>query len=105
MTHQLILAGACVRPPASAVGTSGRTAGEAAAAGAAPNREAGGGVYTLTGPLEKSLKREIGRQVTIVGTIENAGERDTGADVRDVSDLPRIEISTWHPVGGVCPGN
>lgn len=64
---------------------------------------AGGGVYTLTGPMEKNLKRDVGRQVTIVGTIENAGKPDTGATVTDVSDLPRIAITTWHPVGDFCP--
>jgi hypothetical protein len=64
---------------------------------------AGGGVYTLTGPMEKNLKRDVGRQVTIVGTIENAGKPSTGASVTDISDLPRIAISTWHPVGDFCP--
>jgi hypothetical protein len=64
---------------------------------------AGGGVYTLTGPMEKNLKRDVGRQVTVIGTIENAGKPSTGASVTDISDLPRIAISTWHPVGDFCP--
>ena len=64
---------------------------------------AGGGVYTLTGPMEKNLKRDVGRQVTIVGTLENAGKSSTGASVTDISDLPRIAISTWHPAGDFCP--
>ena len=64
---------------------------------------AGGGVYTLTGPQEKNLKRDVGRQVTVVGTIENAGKPSTGASVTDISDLPRIVIGTWHPVGDFCP--
>ena len=64
---------------------------------------AGGGVYTLTGPMEKNLKRDVGRQVTIVGTLENAGKPSTGASVTDISDLPRIAIITWHPAGDFCP--
>jgi hypothetical protein len=63
----------------------------------------GGGVYTLTGAQEKNLKRDVGRQVEIVGTIENAGKPSTGASVTDISDLPRIAIATWHPVGDFCP--
>ena len=68
------------------------------------NSGAGGGVYTLTGPLEQDLTRAVGRQVTIVGTIENAGERSTGADLTDVSDLPRIVVSSWRPLPEACPG-
>jgi hypothetical protein len=64
---------------------------------------AGGGVYTLTGAQEKNLKRDIGRQVEIVGTIENAGKASTGATLTDISDLPRIKIDTWHPVDDYCP--
>ena len=71
---------------------------------AAPNSGAGGGVYTLTGPLERDLTRAVGRQVTIVGTMENAGERSTGADLTDVSDLPRIVVSSWRRVPEACPG-
>jgi hypothetical protein len=85
-----------VRPAQSEVGTTGR-----AGRGAAPG--AGGGVYTLTGPQEQNLKRDVGRQVEVVGTIENAGKPSTGAELTDISDLPRVAIKTWHPVGDFCP--
>ena len=85
-----------VRPPQSTVGTSGR-GNDASGPGQ------GGGVYTLTGPQEHNLKRDVGRQVEIVGTIENAGKPSTGADLTDISDLPRIAIKTWHPVNDFCP--
>ena len=64
---------------------------------------AGGAVYTLTGPQEKNLKRDVGRQIEVIGTIENAGKPDTGADLKDFSYLPRIAIATWHPVNDFCP--
>jgi hypothetical protein len=63
----------------------------------------GGGVYTLTGAQEKNLKRDVGRQVEVVGKIENAGKSSTGASITDISDLPRIAITTWHPVNDFCP--
>ena len=78
-------------------------AGTSGARGNKPELGAGGGVYTLTGDQEKNLKRDVGRQVEVVGKIENAGKRSTGADVTDISDLPRIAISTWHTVGDFCP--
>ena len=84
-----------VRPAASEIGTSGR--------GAMPRSGAGGGVYTLTGTQEQNLKRDVGRQVEVVGVIENAGKPSTGAQLTDISDLPRILIKTWHPVGDFCP--
>jgi hypothetical protein len=92
-----------VRPASAGVGTTGTGAARSGGRAAAAGPGAGGGVYTLTGPQEKNLKRDVGRQVTVVGTIENAGKRSTGADVTDISDLPRIAISTWHPVGDFCP--
>lgn len=94
-----------VRPPAPAVGTSGSTREpDAAAAESAQTRvQTGGGVYTLTGPHEQELKRSIGRQIEVIGTIENAGEADTGANLADISDLPRVNIDTWHPVADFCP--
>ena len=86
-----------VRPAASEIGTSGRGASRGAMPGA------GGGVYTLTGTQEQNLKRDVGRQVEVVGVIENAGKPSTGAELTDISDLPRIAIKTWHPVGDFCP--
>lgn len=81
------------------VGTSGRSGRDATAAPPGP----GGGVYTLTGDQEQNLKRDVGRQIEVVGTIENAGKPSTGAELTDISDLPRIVIKTWHPVGDFCP--
>lgn len=97
-----------VRPASAAVGTTGSQAGNAQSESArapqnSPAPGAGGGVYTLTGPQEKNLKRDVGRQVEVVGVLENAGERETGAELKDISDLPRIEIKTWHPVQDFCP--
>jgi hypothetical protein len=63
----------------------------------------GGGVYSLTGPEEKNLKRDIGKRVEIVGVLENAGRPETGANAKDVPTLPRILIKTWHTVGDFCP--
>jgi hypothetical protein len=90
-----------VRPTDSEVGTSGRSGRGGAAAPASPG--AGGGVYSLTGPQEKNLKRDVGRQIEVVGVLENAGKESTGAELTDISDLPRIAISTWHPVNDFCP--
>lgn len=87
-----------VRPAAAEIGTSGSTSANARSS-AGP----GGGVYTLTGPQEKDLKRDVGRQVEIVGVIENVGKPSTGAELTDISDLPRVQIRTWHPVGDFCP--
>jgi hypothetical protein len=90
-----------VRPPQDAVGTSGRGANAGPRRTDAPGP--GGAVYTLTGPQEQTLKRDVGRQVEVVGVIENAGKPSTGAELTDISDLPRIAITTWHPVNDFCP--
>jgi hypothetical protein len=87
-----------VRPAAAEVGKTGSTGARGSV-----KPGGGGGVYTLTGVQEKDLKRDVGRQVEIVGVIENAGKPSTGAELTDISDLPRIAISTWHPVGDFCP--
>ena len=92
-----------VRPAQSEVGTAGRAGRGAAGATTGSPAGSGGGVYTLTGPQEQNLKRDVGRQVEVVGTIENAGKPSTGAELTDISDLPRIAIKTWHPVGDFCP--
>jgi hypothetical protein len=94
------------RPAASQVGTTGSGSTQARNAGRATagNAGSGGGVYTLTGAQEKNLKRDVGRQVEVVGVIENAGKPSTGAELTDISDLPRIAIKTWHPVNDFCPG-
>jgi hypothetical protein len=95
-----------VRPASAVVGTAGSRPGNAPAGAAGQNSAnvgPGGGVYALTGPQEKNLKRDVGRQVEVVGVIENAGKPDTGAELKDVSDLPRIDIKTWHTVQDFCP--
>jgi hypothetical protein len=97
-----------VRPASAVVGTASSQPGTVQAPGSATgqtaaNVGAGGGVYALTGAQEKNLKRDVGRQVEVVGVIENAGKPDTGAELRDISDLPRIEIKTWHTVQDFCP--
>ena len=91
-----------VRPAAGSVGTTGQRSGQGRG-NAAASTGSGGGVYTLTGTQEKNLKRDVGRQVEIVGTLENAGKPSTGAELRDISDLPRIAITAWHPVEDFCP--
>ena len=88
-----------VRPASGEVGTSGSRKPDAPGAGS------GGGIYTLTGSQEKNLKREVGRQIEVVGKLETAGKESTGAELKDISDLPRINIDTWHPVRDYCPGS
>jgi hypothetical protein len=88
-----------IRPANAEQGREGRGRGNTPTGTAG----AGGGVYTLTGDQEKNLTRDIGRQVAVVGVVENAGKPSTGADLKDISDLPRIQITTWHPVGDFCP--
>jgi hypothetical protein len=90
-----------VRPADAEVGTTGRAGRGSAAKPANPG--SGGGVYSMTGPQEKNLKREVGRQIEVVGVVENAGKPSTGAELTDISDLPRIAIQTWHPVNDFCP--
>ena len=91
-----------IRPINADAGAPGRGRGNANQPGM--TGAAGGGVYALTGDQEKNLTRDVGRQVAVVGIIENAGKPSTGADVKDVSELPRIQITTWHPAGDFCPG-
>ena len=91
-----------VRPAGGSVGTTGQQRGQARG-GTSASAGSGGGVYTLTGTQEKNLKRDVGRQVEIVGTLENAGKPGTGAELTDISDLPRILITAWHPVEDFCP--
>jgi hypothetical protein len=76
---------------------SGRDASSAAPVGTAGSAA----VYMLTGDAESELKRAVGKQVEIVGTIENADSSKPGAT--DVSNLPRVNIALWHPVADFCP--
>jgi hypothetical protein len=63
----------------------------AAPSGAA--RGAPGIDYGLSGRLEHELLRSVGRQVEVVGVVE-----DDKAD-----DLQVVRINLWHPVGDFCP--
>jgi hypothetical protein len=96
-TDEFVLTNA--RPASAEVGTSGRAGRGRSTA----NPGAGGGVYSLTGSQEQNLKRDVGRQVQVIGVIENAGKPSTGAELTDISDLPRIAITSWHPVNDFCP--
>lgn len=72
--------------PTEAVGTSGQS-----------------GDYLLTGKPEDELGKSIGRQVEVVGFVEPFKANESGQDARD--RLPRLTISTWHPVGDFCPAS
>lgn len=98
--------------PSGPVGTTGdadadRHTEQADARGArdtadgAVGTSGGSDVFTLTGDQEQDLARAVGRQVHIVGVIENP-ESEPGAAER-VRDLPRIDITVWHPVNDFCP--
>ena len=75
--------------------------------GSAPSRkEAVGtagqsGDYLLTGKSETELKQAVGRQVEVVGTVEPFKANDSAQEARD--RLPRLTISTWHPLNDFCP--
>jgi hypothetical protein len=58
------------------------------------------GDYALTGKMESELTRQINRQVEIVGVIETI---DAHRSAEDAKTLPRLTISTWHPVADFCP--
>jgi hypothetical protein len=50
--------------------------------------------YTLTGKLEDHMLRDVGRMVEVVGMATKA-EKPT--------DMSRLTINVWHPVGDFCP--
>jgi hypothetical protein len=60
------------------------------------------GDYMLTGKTEDGLKRAIGRQVEVVGTVEPFRPNRNATEARD--RLPRFAITTWHTVQDYCPG-
>ena len=93
-----------VRPATTGVGTTGARDDTQTRQAQESSSGTGGGVYTVTGPQEKNLKRDVGRQVEVVGVLENAGKKSTGSELTDLSDLPRVRIDTWHPVADYCPG-
>jgi hypothetical protein len=71
---------------------------EAAAANAEVGTSGTAAVYGITGRLEKELKQSVGRQIEVVGFVENAAARGS-----EVTDLPRINVNVWHPVANICP--
>lgn len=60
--------------------------GQAAGASAAP------GDYNISGKLEKDMLRYVGRQVEVIGVIENAD-----------APMATVNVTLWHPVGDYCP--
>jgi hypothetical protein len=78
--------------------TEAKPAGEGASGAAAAG---GGRTYSITGRLESELKRSIGRQVEVVGFLENP--QSLSAASQEVDDLPRVKVNVWHPVGDFCP--
>jgi hypothetical protein len=59
------------------------------------------GDYLLSGKTEDELKRAIGRQVEVVGKVEPFRANKNAKEDRD--RLPRLSITTWHPVNDFCP--
>lgn len=59
------------------------------------------GDYLLTGKTEKDLKEAIGREVEVVGIVQRFHANDSAKEDRD--RLPRLAITTWHPVQDYCP--
>jgi hypothetical protein len=84
--------------PAQAVSTPGSQAGGQSSAAGAVGTAGSVRDYLLTGESEEQLKRAVGRQIEVVGKIEN---REAAAD--DVDDLPRVTVALWHPVSDFCP--
>ena len=76
-------------PDAAPIRANARRAnGQMPAAGAA------GKHYMLSGKLEANMLRDVGRMVEVVGMVENG---------KSATDLARLTITVWHPVGDYCP--
>ena len=58
------------------------------------------GDYSLTGKAEPELMRQVGRQIEVIGKVEAIEAHRSGEDAKE---LPRLTISTWHPVADFCP--
>jgi hypothetical protein len=54
-----------------------------------------GADYMLTGKNEPNMRREVGRQVHVLGTIEEAAGSN--------KELARVTVSAWHPMKDYCP--
>ena len=59
------------------------------------------GDYLLTGKSEDELKRVVGRQIEVVGTVLRFRANKNATE--DRNRLPRLSISLWHPVQDYCP--
>jgi hypothetical protein len=73
------------RAEAPREGQPGATAGAVGTSG-----DAGAEVYTLTGDQADELAGAVGRQVHVIGLVE---------------DGDRISVTAWHPVNDFCPPN
>lgn len=56
-------------------------------------------VYSLTGKLEPDFVRQIGRQVEVVGILEE------GRPSSEAGRLPKLTAKLWHPFQDFCPLN
>jgi hypothetical protein len=69
---------------------------------ASPRGTAGeSGDYLLTGKSEDELKRAVGREIEVVGTV--LPFRANRNATEDRNRLPRLSITAWHPVQDYCP--
>ena len=55
-----------------------------------------GRAFMLGGKIEKNLQDAIGRQVEVVGELDDAAKTGPGK-------LPKVNITVWHEVGDYCP--
>jgi hypothetical protein len=56
--------------------------------------------YSLTGKLEPQLIPRAGSQVEVVGFVEDAATHESPGHP---ATLPRLFITQWQAIGGVCP--
>jgi len=56
-------------------------------------------VYSMTGRLEKEMRKAVGRRIEVLGFLENP---DASQDPTDVEKLPRINVNVWRPSNEVC---
>jgi hypothetical protein len=72
--------------------------GVSAAPGAKDPAEVSGDVR-LSGKIDSTFEREVGRQVEVVGTVEE--KKQTSKE--DVGDLPKFTVEVWHTSKDFCP--
>ena len=80
--NEYVLSNAAVAPPGATAPKPTGTSGSS------------GSDYMLTGTVEENMKREVGRQVHIIGTVDQVGSG---------SELSRISVSAFHPMMDYCP--